>query len=306
MKLFDMHCHLDFLPEDAASALVRAAEARGICAFSNTVTPAGYERAHALFGTHENVHVGVGLHPWWVTNEGVDNPLLASETPGRTAAAMRKGFSSEAGMTPAAAAVETHDEVAPGKNEQGAESILSLSDELDRLVWLIRDTPFVGEVGLDFALRHEDTREEQIAAFDAALDACAAGGKVISIHAVRSAGTVLDMLEAHGTLDSNACILHWFSGTSDELTRAIRLGCFFSINPHMLATKRGRAYVRAIPRERLLLETDMPANEGAAYSIEEWEHDLRAVLAALADACNEDVDNLGEAIAQASLQLLTR
>ena len=31
---------------------------------------------------------------------------------------------------------------------------------------------------------------------------------------------------------------------------------FFSVGPHMLASKRGRAYAQAIPRDRLLLETD--------------------------------------------------
>lgn len=304
--LFDMHCHLDFLSDDAALSLACEAEARGIYALSNTVTPAGFERAQALFGACENVHVGVGLRPWWVAGEESGGSLPVREASGGATATMREGFLSEAGMALAAMAVEAHNDAAPGENEQGAESVLSLSNEMDRLVSLIRDTPFVGEVGLDFASRHERTREEQIAVFDAVLDACTGGGKVISVHAVRSASTMLDMLEAHGSCGSNACILHWFSGASDELTRAIRLGCFFSVNPRMLATKRGRAYVRAIPRERLLLETDMPANEGAPYSIEEWECDLRAVLAALADARDERADDLGEAIAQTSAQLLER
>lgn len=300
MKLFDMHCHLDFLSDDAALGLVREAQACGIHAFSNTVTPEGFERAQALFGACENVRVGVGLHPWWVASGDTGDPLLMSDASGGTTATMSKA---ETGMAPA---VEAHNDVVPGRNEHAAESVLSSLNELDRLASLIRDTSFVGEVGLDFAPRHERTREEQIAAFDAVLDACIGGGKVISIHAVRSASTVLDMLEAHDTCKSNACILHWFSGTSDELTRAIRLGCFFSINPRMLATKRGRAYVRAIPRERLLLETDMPANEGVPYSIEEWECDLRAVLTALADARDEHVGDLGEVIAQTSTQLLER
>lgn len=285
MKLFDMHCHLDFLPDADALGLAREAEAYGISAFSNTVTPAGFERVRALFGACGNVRVGVGLHPWWVTgNES--GGLYAPEEK-------------------SAAAVATSKNAAPG-SMRAAEAARSWSDYLDQLLPRVRQTPFVGEVGLDFAPRHEDTREEQIAVFDAVLDACMGGGKVISIHAVRSASAVLDMLEAHGTCASNACILHWFSGTSDELTRAIRLGCYFSINPRMLATKRGHAYVRAIPRERLLLETDMPADEGAPYSAEEWDRDLRGVLAALADVRDEYADDLGEVIARTSAQLLER
>ena len=84
---------------------------------------------------------------------------------------------------------------------------------------------------------------------------------MISIHAVRSATAVLDVLERHRATHNNACILHWFSGSSQELAHARELGCHFSVNPNMLATKRGRAYVPQIPPERLLLETDLPDEE---------------------------------------------
>ncbi|MFQ9751750.1 MAG: TatD family hydrolase [Collinsella aerofaciens] len=56
-------------------------------------------------------------------------------------------------------------------------------------------------------------------------------------------------------------MFHWFSGTSDELVRARHAGSFFSINERMLATKRGREYARQIPLNRLLLETDAPAEQ---------------------------------------------
>mgnify|MGYP004492342999 CR=1 FL=1 len=82
---------------------------------------------------------------------------------------------------------------------------------------------------------------------------------------------VLDVLERHGATRSNACILHWFSGSSQELARARELGCHFSVNPNMLATKRGRAYVRQIPPNRLLLETDLPEEgEVAAQAGPAW------------------------------------
>ena len=116
----------------------------------------------------------------------------------------------------------------------------------------------LGEVGLDFAPRRDGTQERQLAAFERVASACDQGGKVVSIHAVRAATQVLDVLERHRSCERNVCIIHWFSGTSDELTRAVRLGCRFSVGTRMLATKRGRAYVRAIPPDRLLLETDLP------------------------------------------------
>ena len=201
--LADMHCHLDFSSDMAA--LARLAQAHGVAAFSNTVTPEGYLAASEALAGFLNVRVGVGLHPWWVAD-------------GRCGA-----------------------------------------EQVELACRLIQETRFVGEVGLDFAPRREGTFETQLDAFERIVDACCAqGGKVISIHAVRSATAVLDVLERHGATRSNACILHWFSGSSQELARARELGCHFSVNPNMLATKRGRAYVRQIPPGRLLLETDLP------------------------------------------------
>ena len=78
------------------------------------------------------------------------------------------------------------------------------------------------------------------------------------------------MLESHGLLipnpDSPAIIFHWFSGTSDELVRARDADCYFSVNERMLASKRGREYARQIPLDRLLLETDAPAEANAETS----------------------------------------
>ena len=201
--LADMHCHLDFSSDMAV--LARLAQAHGVVAFSNTVTPEGYLAASEALAGFPNVRTGVGLHPWWVAD-------------GRCGA-----------------------------------------EQVELACRLIQETRFVGEVGLDLAPRRKGTFETQLDAFERIVDACCAqDGKVISIHAVRSATAVLDVLERHNATHGNTYILHWFSGSSQELVRARELGCHFSVNPNMLATKRGRAYVRQIPPGRLLLETDLP------------------------------------------------
>ena len=230
--LADMHCHLDFSSD--AAALARLAQAHGVVAFSNTVTPEGYLAAHDALAGFPNVRTGVGLHPWWVAD-------------GRCGA-----------------------------------------EQAELACRLIQETRFVGEVGLDFTPRREGTFETQLDAFERIIDACCTqSGKVISIHAVRSATAVLDVLERHGATRSNACILHWFSGSSQELAHARELGCHFSVNPNMLATKRGRAYVRQIPPGRLLLETDLP-DEGtdAAQAGPAWIAQLEHAAQMLGEILN--------------------
>ncbi len=142
---------------------------------------------------------------------------------------------------------------------------------------------FVGEVGLDFGTRRAASRDIQIRVFERIARQCAEqGGKVLSIHSVRAAREVLDMLESCGTLETCTCIFHWYTGPSDQLKRAIDVGCLFSVGPRMLATGKGREYVKAIPPSRLLLETDAPPGEGVEYSYAELHVDLERVENAFA------------------------
>ena len=92
---------------------------------------------------------------------------------------------------------------------------------------------------------------------------------------MKSADTVLDLLERMHAIESCTCILHWFSGSSQELARAIKLGCRFSFGTRSLATRKGREYVKAVPIAQLLLETDWPPAAGYEGSADEWIADLR-------------------------------
>ena len=147
------------------------------------------------------------------------------------------------------------------------------STEVDLLCEVAAQERHIGEVGLDFSERFAGSESLQIQALDRLCDVLVQrplAGRVISIHAVRSAGAVLDVLESHGLLipnpDSPVIIFHWFSGTSDELVRARNAGCYFSVNERMLASKRGREYARQIPLDHLLLETDAPAEANTETS----------------------------------------
>lgn len=152
---------------------------------------------------------------------------------------------------------------------------------------------YIGEVGLDFSARFAGSEPLQTQALDRLCDTLVQHpltGRVISIHAVRSAGAVLDVLEPHGLLipnpDSPAIIFHRFSGTSDELIRARNAGCYFSVNERMLASKRGREYVRQIPLDRLLLETDAPAEPQADASARQLITSLKSASLHIAELKN--------------------
>ena len=141
--------------------------------------------------------------------------------------------------------------------------------DVDELCRAVEDQRLVGEVGLDRSRGRDapDAWSAQAAAFErvcaAAAGASAAGApRVLSIHSACAATDVLDVLERTGAAGCCRCVLHWFSGSTPELWRAVRAGCWFSFGERSLATGRGREYARLVPAARLLTETDLPAAAG--------------------------------------------
>jgi TatD DNase family protein len=155
--------------------------------------------------------------------------------------------------------------------------------ELTQWRELLREARYVGEVGLDAGPRFVRSLERQKELFTAVLQDCALqGGKILTVHSVRSVKLVLDLVEAHLTARRGRLVLHWFTGTKAEARRAVDLGCYFSINAQMLLSERNREVVGALPSDRLLTETDGPFTKTAEGEPTRPRH-VRATLAALAD-----------------------
>ncbi|MGH9436314.1 MAG: Qat anti-phage system TatD family nuclease QatD [Candidatus Acidiferrales bacterium] len=118
---------------------------------------------------------------------------------------------------------------------------------------------YVGEVGLDAGPHYYSSLDAQKEVFAHILKKCdAAGGKILTVHSVRAAAAVLHLIEEHQSSRRCKLVLHWFTGSKSEATRASELGCYFSINAAMLSKERGRDLVCALPADRILTETDAP------------------------------------------------
>lgn len=123
----------------------------------------------------------------------------------------------------------------------------------------LTETRYIGEVGLDAGPRFFKSFDLQKQVFEHVLRRCAeAGNKVISVHSVRAAKSVLDHIEAYLPPSQGKIVLHWFTGTKAEAKRAIEMGCYFSVNAAMFSNERHISMISALPLERLLTETDGP------------------------------------------------
>ena len=114
---------------------------------------------------------------------------------------------------------------------------------------LLPQFALVGEVGLD----RRGTRDEQERILADVLDACADQPVMISVHSTGRTREVIDLVRRN---PHPGIILHWFLGSADELTEAVGLGTYFSVNNAMSDVQ-----LAAVPRDRTLPETDFPARQ---------------------------------------------
>jgi len=137
--------------------------------------------------------------------------------------------------------------------------IVEREKELNLLLNHIEKAKFIGEIGLDLGPRYYKSINAQIQALIMIIDRCDwYGDKIVSVHSLRSAEIVLEILRSNIRNQSNKYIMHWFTGSSKALDEAVELGCFFSINSRMLQSKLVRKNIVRIPKEKILLESDAP------------------------------------------------
>ena len=163
--------------------------------------------------------------------------------------------------------------------------------DIELLLELMEQTPYIGEIGLDFSSRYcvDGLQDLQVKAFTKICKRAAelsrnGQPRVLSMHTVRSVDAVLDILEQTEAAQECVPIIHWFSGSSEELQRAIKLGCWFSVGEMSLKTKRGREYAKVYPKDKLLTETDLPSSDhtdiDSAYIVDS----LKRALLGLSEA----------------------
>jgi TatD DNase family protein len=126
--------------------------------------------------------------------------------------------------------------------------------EVSQFVRQLPSAEYVGEVGLDFSAHGRDTKTEQLKVFNRILAQPDIHHKVITVHSRGAEAVVIERLKATGI----AAILHWYTGPKRLVNEALTGGLYFSINPAMLRTEKGRALILALPRDRVLTESDGP------------------------------------------------
>lgn len=116
----------------------------------------------------------------------------------------------------------------------------------------------LGEIGLDRWIQPRDeTRQEEV--FLAQLGLARDLNRPVVIHCLHAWGWLDELLRAH---DPPSCgfMIHAYGGSTEMVEQLAPLGAYFSFAGNALRANhtKARDAVRAVPAERLLLETDAP------------------------------------------------
>lgn len=162
---------------------------------------------------------------------------------------------------------------------------------------------YIGEVGLDFSKEYVQTKKAQIEIFTEIIRLCEQyGGKVVSIHSLKAANTVIDILKKYKRKTNNKYIFHWFTGSTAQLEKAIEIGCYFSINPGMLKTKSGLEIIKKVPLDRILVETDAPFAL-KVKNMEGIEQELNRIVSKISDVVGQ---NMCDIVHENSIEIFSR
>lgn len=164
----------------------------------------------------------------------------------------------------------------------------------------------VGETGLDF-YRDSCPVDVQRAAFRDHIELANSTGLALIIHTRESVAAALDELEDAGPPER--IVFHCWSGSGDELKRALEIGAFVSFAGNISFKNADdlRALAQLVPLDRLLVETDSPFLAPVPHRGRRNEPALVAdVGAALADAVAIDTVELAGLTAGNARALFTR
>ena len=127
-------------------------------------------------------------------------------------------------------------------------------NDLARFFRLVPQTRWIGEVGLDYSRAGVSTAKAQQRVFDVVLTEAQPGRHPLTVHSRGAEKDVIGRLSDAGL----PAILHWYTGPLGLVDDALQAGLYFSINIAMTRSRKFPGLIQALPRDRVLLETDGP------------------------------------------------
>lgn len=146
---------------------------------------------------------------------------------------------------------------APGKPGVASEPLVAALQEAVAAGQGSGSVVAVGELGLDYDRLEHCPRVEQRRGFEAQFALAEASGLPLFLHSRNSGADMQATLEANRHRFGDG-VVHSFDGSVLELEGLLSLNLFIGLNGCSLRTEANLEAVKALPLERLMLESDAP------------------------------------------------
>lgn len=115
----------------------------------------------------------------------------------------------------------------------------------------------IGEIGLDYYYNF-CTKEEQKSTFVAQLELAHRLGLPVVLHIRDAYGDALQVLRENKDILNNGVLLHCYSGSAELVRDFGEFDSYFAFGGAVTFAKHKDLVLKAVPRDRLLMETDCP------------------------------------------------
>ena len=128
--------------------------------------------------------------------------------------------------------------------------------DLDKFQKYIKETPMIGEIGLDFHwVVEEEKYPHQLKVIEYFFKKAREYDKVTNLHTKGAEREILDLIKKYSL---RTPIIHWYSGPFYILKELLDYGCYFTISVDLGYSKTTEEIVKYLPLDRILTETDGP------------------------------------------------
>lgn len=115
-----------------------------------------------------------------------------------------------------------------------------------------------GEIGLDYDRLFHSEKAPQLKYFEAQLDLAVEIQMPLFLHSRAASEDFERLISAKLPHLPRGGLVHSFTGTMEEMQRLVALGVDIGVNGCSMKTEENLEVVKAIPLERLQIETDGP------------------------------------------------